>query len=126
MNPKTLIERIEAAEAGSRELDVEIAEIALGRIVESLSPENSPVRILSVMPLTRSGAFELPHYTTSIDAALTLVPEGWRSRARLFRGKNRWDLEKAADQRNRTFGRGTTPALAICAAALRAKENDHG
>lgn len=63
-----------------------------------------------------------PAYTTSLDAALMLVPPGW------FIGK----LSENSD-RSRAFvslhgkvtpiadGAGTTPALALCAAALRAQ-----
>ena len=52
-----LIKRLEAATEGSRELDKEIAE-AFGWVHECMNSDTHP------------------HLTTSIDAALTLVPEG--------------------------------------------------
>lgn len=69
-----------------------------------------------------------PHYTNSLDAALSLVPEGWR-----------WSLDHTQKPPYRDCGMatlyapgdgwtpadvseiyGATPALALCAAALRA------
>ena len=55
----TLIERLEAAETGTRKLDE-----AIGKLMGYREGINIGLS---------------PHYTTSIDAALTLVPEGWRS-----------------------------------------------
>lgn len=62
-----------------------------------------------------------PDYLRSIDAALTLLPEGWAS----IHG---WDYTDRCyrhifmdEDGDITFkGRGRTPALALCAAALRA------
>jgi hypothetical protein len=94
-----LIARLEAATGPDRDLDV--------AIIDALFP----------------GARKFPlEYTASIDAALTLVPEGWR-----------WHLGNTLD------GRGTAmiwlnpltgtdeifaaaPAIALCIAALRARE----
>ena len=53
-------------------------------------------------------------YTASLDAALTLVPTGYWS----LKGYS--DSLFAADIHGIWQGRGTTPALALCAAALRA------
>ena len=71
---------------------------------------------------------ELPRYTASIDAAMTLVPEGWRI-VRLseteVQGIPPFDV--LLSLRDGGFGRGkvgagfgNTPALALTAAALRA------
>lgn len=65
-----LIERLEKAEVGSRELDAAIA-IAAGT-------DHGPREYVHV----ESRSYEIHdeiarHYTTSLDAALTLVPEGW-------------------------------------------------
>jgi len=74
---------------------------------------------------------ELPHYTASLDAALTLVPEGYR-----------WNVESsengllshikpvagvavdeaAAPSSDQFFA--ATPALALCIAALKAREEN--
>lgn len=64
----------------------------------------------------------IPAYTTSIDCALTLIPNGWR-----------WSLEYvdgywASVNSGVSFptlaiaGHLTSPALALCAAALRARD----
>ncbi len=64
----------------------------------------------------------VPHYTCSLDAALTLVPEGWR-----------WSLEGPNQHAVAVLGRdppkdddvlvfeiGATPVLSLCIAALKA------
>lgn len=56
---KELIEKLEAAPEGSRELDAEIARWAHGDAAYLDQPYSTP------MP-----------YTTSLDAAMTLIPEG--------------------------------------------------
>lgn len=56
-----LIARLEAATEGSRVLDAEI-HLAIGERCGMGS----------------DGLYLPPHYTQSVDAALTLVPEGWR------------------------------------------------
>lgn len=103
----TLIERLEAATEGSRELDAEIASHYGG---------------LSGMSYETWEAVEAhaPHYTTSLDAAIQLVREGcaWGVEVRFGRlGSRAWvkpDLP---------FSEGNTPALALCIAALRARED---
>lgn len=62
MTHDDLIARLEAATEGSRELDWDIAHL--------LYPGEEPATV-TVGP-------QLPHYTTSLDAALMLVPDGWR------------------------------------------------
>ena len=64
-----------------------------------------------------------PHYTASLDAAMTLVPEGFDWLRKDFRTMT--VVMPAADQK--AWGRhidatGATPALALCAAALRARD----
>ncbi len=70
-------------------------------------------------------SLEVPRYTTSLDAAVTLVPEGW-----IWQGGERYEDEKVGGWA-RVFPRGAmnrgtgnrdakTSALALCAAALRA------
>lgn len=61
----------------------------------------------------------LPNYTSSLDAAVTLVPKEY---------KNSWSAGDNSGE-DKVFGRlgyeheatGLTPALALCAAALRAR-----
>lgn len=70
----------------------------------------------------------IPHYTTSIDAALTLVPEGWCGDVEVgdcgnLEGKrgHLWNGEFAPDARE-VRSEAHTPALALCIAALKARE----
>ena len=101
-----LVERMEAATKGSRELDYAIGGgVAFGS--------------------------QVPNYTTSVDAALTLVPEGmdWGvSWSRLHKLET-W--VKAPMRRGTTCHQGYAPdgddtarnaALALCIAALRARQ----
>lgn len=64
-----LIKRLEDAAEGSRELDLAI-QIKFGRIYATWN--DVP------MPEGSTDDTVVPHYTTSLDAAMTLVPEGWR------------------------------------------------
>lgn len=111
----TLIERIEAAEEPSRELDAEIARALSG---------NPTYHWYMHFDGEYSSDATAPAYTASLDAAMTLVPEGWgvmlnmsenglHAQARVFRSHpaNFQSDNEAA-----------TPALALCAAALKAQE----
>lgn len=97
-----LIERLERATAGNRELDKLIAEFV-------------------------GHTFGVPEYTTSIDAALTLVDGFWavgkqefEPFARILVPNEHGDF---IGQRN-IEATGATPALALCIAALRARYRD--
>src|SRR3990167_10374686 len=60
-----------------------------------------------------------PHYTSSIDAAMTLVPEGWAYHIHCIP----WDRMNASvsNGEDKAFGANAkTPALALCIAALKA------
>ena len=106
---KELIERIEAASEGSRELDEAISAKVAGVRFQSVSTAGGGLRQFGY-------GLSTPDYTTSIDAALTLVPEscGWAV----------YEHGSAQVGRNtkQYFGDANTPALAICAAALKARE----
>ncbi len=61
----------------------------------------------------------IPLYSASIDAALTLVPEGWSWRAgNLPSGKGFADL---GTQASLQCIEGATPAISLCIAALKAR-----
>ena len=67
-------------------------------------------------------------YSASLDAAMTLIPEGWRLAnfgETVIEGNDPWNarvLEKRFDGRGgRAEGDAATPALALCAASLRAR-----
>lgn len=132
----TLIKRLEAAETGSRELDA---------AAYNACPEAG--RIALRLPMNQWGdrfddgwrtkwrdredkyPEKLRHYTTSIDAALTLVPEGWQ-----WQTSNRAPLPYAgrgyihngelhmSDKYQGFEAVAATPALALSAASLRARE----
>jgi hypothetical protein len=67
---QSLIARLEAATEGSRELDYEIAKWKLPRLSECVQLPDGRWE-------TPDGLVYAIDYTTSLDAALTLVPEGW-------------------------------------------------
>lgn len=67
-------------------------------------------------------SLDAPHYTTSIDAALTLVPDGWNWHLITeFDGINAavFPPGNAVDYPDVTA---STPALALCIAALKARQ----
>ena len=103
----TLAERVEASAGSDRELDREIKEaLEIGKPWTRSTPEAAQVWAL--------------HYTSSIDAALTLVPEGWCFR--IEGGPAFGGLASVGDGHplaGQTVS-AATPALALCAAALRA------
>jgi hypothetical protein len=139
-----LAERCEAAAGHDRELDVELAVVA-GLIRD---PEfergyfygagNNCDYVLERGDYDHgNNAPELPYYTASLDAAMQLVPEGW-GRIELGRyvgggeaGADRWcsittgDIE--SDVGDVEAENCATEALALCAAALKARASmSHG
>ena len=114
MSDKSIADRIEALEEPCREMDAEIYDTLRRRGVD----------------------IGLKNYTASLDAAVTLVPEGmgvelmsyWITAvegpvwmARLHAGGTPDD-----PAREYSFWDAATPALALCAAALRAQEAHNG
>lgn len=133
---KDLIERVERAEGPCRELDVAIAvsidwrwddweegdptvrghveKHGLGWMVERCRQS------VTVWPRL------LPAYTASIDAAMTLLPDGWRLRQMHFAAPcadcRKWtiNLYGGREGENCFHAEAATPALALVAASLRA------
>lgn len=110
-------------QGASRELDAEIA-LTLGIVKERDGNCFYGHRNHSVMVLERDfyahegNSPELPHFTGSLDAAMTLVPE--EHRQNWLAG---WALDGSGTA---TVGQdrpvyAATPALALCAAALKAR-----
>lgn len=102
-----LIARLEKASAGDRDLDSEIHFVITDGVGCGAS---------------RSG----PHYTTSIDAALTLVPKGMHYEIDTFpngKGEPQY-LALVAKPLDLSVGwsEGKTDALALCIAALEARQ----
>lgn len=147
----TLPHRIEAAEGADRALDAEIAVKARTGLPNGCewalkfpnweAEHNGQVRIIGNVNGNGdyiAGRFTSPKFTASIDAALTLVPEGWGYTLVVVPGSHieaavrEW--QKQDDGRYWTgknmaqsgMVKAATPALALCSAALRAKEISDG
>lgn len=126
-----LITRLEAATEGSRELDAEIA------VRIKYPTYRYPDPVSNCAPSSWVEAWDrltgwsvgdpLPRYTRSIDAAMTLVPEGWRVHRMQESDDGRWSAFVV-----RKHGLGgisgdewaewPTPAIALTIAALKAWE----
>jgi hypothetical protein len=119
MNVQELIAKLEAATEGSRELDIAVAFVTdkpasyTDRLNDDGSRAPSNVRC--------------GHYTTSLDAALTLVPEHHRflldkrPYAEGRRDGYRAVVYRQADPEMPESSWAATPALALCIAALKAR-----
>lgn len=108
MTDMSLIKRLESATEGSRELDQAIyAEIL----------ERNPF-----YPGPALGSPYVQHYTTSLDAALTLVPEGMEISLTDLYGIPMAEVGLNVPEGSHTarLEHGTLP-LALCIAALRAR-----
>jgi hypothetical protein len=116
---QALIEKLEAATEGSRELDAEIALACGWRFNKGT--------VYSYHWLDPQGAHNaVPSpFTESLDAALTLVPEGWGyqqgSHPRAACKACAFCFEGADDFHNQPPSFAPTPALALCIAALKAR-----
>lgn len=121
----SLIERIEDATEGSRELDGRIWCCING--YEFLGWDGAGCRYFAKQSGWISGDY-IKEWTTSIDAALTLLPEGrairreylpaatWPHRVWIYK-----DSFMPLDDGSRRPVLGKTEALALCAAALKAR-----
>lgn len=130
-----LIARLEAAEAGSRELDVALA---WHRWVEPKMWGSTNAKGEPVWKVERDGKrVPLPAYTTSLDAALALAervlaepdiggrPGRLHDFAQHFNG--RWEAKtyRVSDGSSHQSV-AATPALALCIAILKAKAQGEG
>ena len=132
-----LADRCEAATGPDRELDCAIGCAVAGFFVCKPRWEGAPVSYGQVdADGSRSepgtgGDWMVPRYTASLDAAMTLAPKGWFMQlsdwqAPILRAHGPWQAIFTLDRDD--FRRGfdarcdhaATPALALCAAALRA------
>jgi len=101
-----LTKKLEAATEGSRELDADIYMATHGVSEGSTKPATPP------------------HFTTSIDAALTLVPEGWIVHMELHPSpadEANISLHDGGDKTTLGQADFDQPALALCIAALKAR-----
>lgn len=142
-----LIERIEAASGPDREMDRDILAAKGTHVLEKRGRDRKSwwyeIDGPDYRRLDPDGDryFGMPRYTASIDAALTLVPEGWMfgiERAGSYDGSPKdeawcWPYESNfdpdwqngqqgyRDAPDGARGSAATPALALCAAALKAR-----
>ena len=135
MTRADLIAALEKAEGPSRELDGDIAEMCgvVPAELEAMGVKRSIARRGRGSWYGAEGAFwHAPAYTASLDAALTLVPNGWVFT--LSTDDNASFPNAAAHARcanvpwasayvNRVSdAHAATPAIALCIAALKARE----
>lgn len=78
--------------------------------------------MIGVDPLDYDGPLTVPGYTASIDAALTLVPEGWSYTVAWLHRNGRATVAMFHAKLNEQRAESHTPAIALCIAALKAKE----
>ena len=117
-----LAARCEAATGPDREIDcrisLELSGIAYGDsdVAEMLLYRDEPTGYGRYRPADE----HVPAYTASLDAAMTLVPEGhvWSVDAGGFAGVEPYNGDPGPSWSTKC---GNTPALALCAAALRAR-----
>lgn len=115
-----LIERIETASGPDRALDHEIYEYLGSPVVRMVSATTHGTDLVNWAPF----------YTASVDAALTLVPEGrgrdsggtlWNVEAWDGPGVHARHVEATAWVCGAPRVHAATPALALCAAALKSR-----
>ena len=111
---KDLIERLEKATEGSDALDAAIHRAVTGEVVIEGPPFNMPVVMRGGNPVA------IPRRSCSLDAALTLVPEGREWSVMLDDLGYRAVVYDANNAQGEVF-EGATPALALTIAALKAR-----
>lgn len=103
-NVKTLAERCERVNGPDRNLDAVIRHVVLEGVGTGY-------------------AADAPAYTGSLDAAMTLVPKGWGIASASTNGAGCGEIKLGVFGKEQTVnGWGYSLALAICAAALRARD----
>jgi len=120
-----LIQRLQDATEGSRELDLDLWWECKANRCSANQPMPEDYRQSNLR------MNDAPRYTTSIDAAMTLVaPNTWHE----IKGPrkylhiptsvpNKWSANlESWNHEKQAMGWGATPALAICIASLKAKE----
>lgn len=114
---RDLIERLQSATGPDRELDEEIA-CEVGAY-----PANWDLALPGyTLEYYMTWSNCAPTYTASLDAAMTLVPEGTGFGLLLSRDRKDCRADIWSDERTEErFFTGATPALALCIAALKAR-----
>ncbi len=121
-------EKLAAATGPDREIDQELAKIA-GWVEIEVAPGIRSCREPDGRKRPHGLVAWAPHYTASIDAAMTLVPEGWRlDWLQHMLDQPLWTCglyrrcENKIERFNSGPSGGPTPAIALCIAALAARE----
>ena len=127
-----LAERVEALTGADREVDLEVILASGTHVLERRGRDKkawlyeaaSDFRRLDPSPYSY-GVFGLPRFTASLDAAMSLVPEGmkWRVDTHYnIAGVFDYPFDPESGPYCKEYpGEGATPALALVAAALRAR-----
>lgn len=121
-----LIDRIEAATGADRDLNAAIA-VASGQYVVSRHHPG----MFAHKDRPHQFSYFVPAYTASIDAAMGLVPDGWAWMVGCAPDFQRFfatlmTTDDAAPIEDETIDtNAATPALALCAAAMKARESDN-
>lgn len=123
MTLTALIERVEAATEGSRDLDAEICRAAHPSLIAACraDPERGPGHWIH----PEHGLTYAECFSTSIDAALLLVPEGslWQVHQELSRCVADVMVPVDGGHYGGDPSIAATPALALVAACLKARDN---
>lgn len=124
-----LIKRLAAASEGSRGLDA-----AIEIDIEGVSQSECNQYLAAIERHPKPNPWDCfdpccPHYTTSIDAALTLLPEGWKITHAFWDAGatatfclTKKERVKGEDTNRYSGGISSTPALALCIACLKARK----
>lgn len=119
----SLIAKLEQAESGSRELDAEIA-VAVGYVPYVMG------KVGTKWVLDNKELWRLPPFSESLDAALTLVPDGAMVRLclNMIPGPALCYIERLDGPSVIELGNASaaTPAVALCIASLKARSRADG
>jgi hypothetical protein len=121
----TLLERLGAAKCGNSELDGEIWCAINGYTFVMWDGAGCVYRATPTGSISHEARERIQHLSTSLEAALSLVPEGWNRRLSED-DQGRWWAElrhgyETSYSDVQVASRVATPALAFCIAALRAR-----
>lgn len=117
MSYQDLIARLEKATGPDRELDADIC-LEVGPYQSDIWERNPRHRhLLQTKDAKLNDWVPFPNYTASLDAALTLVPEGQSAQTTRYANH-----EGGAWVGDEDFVRAATPAIALCIAALKARQ----
>ena len=112
---KDLIERLEKATEGSDALDAAIHRAVTGEVVIEGPPFNMPVVMRGGNPVA------IPRRSRSLDAALTLVPEGYFVTLATRKDAPPEAFVWWANDTRSEYGQAPSLPLALCIAALKAR-----